>query len=271
MSTRPAVPEDHALFLRLMAELRLPPGEPLPERDTWVEQWMADTFFVERGGEVAGYAVVRILQGSAYVFHVVTDPAHRGRGVGREIMDACAARARAAGCTRWALNVKIDNAVAIRLYERCGMAIAFRSAGMKISWASVDRLPGEAGFAGRLAGPEEDAPLEAAFRVPRGRLSEARERLGRRVIRLVDKAHPAEARVGLASFDPTFPGAFPFAVARPSLARPLLDAIREHALPAFDHVRLVAEGDQELVAALVAVGGEVLLELFHMEGDVPAA
>ena len=66
-------------------------------------------------------------------------------------------------------------------------------------------------------------------------------------------------------------GAFPFAVARPSLARPLLEAIRGHALPEFDYVRLVAEDDAALVEALVAAGGEVLIELFHMEGDVPAA
>lgn len=270
MASRPAVPADYPLFTRLMAELRLPPGEPVPDLERWKAEWMSDTFFVEREGETAGYAVVRLLLGTAYVFHLVTDPAHRGRGVGRELMDECAARARAAGCARWGLNVKVDNEVAIRLYQRCGMKIAHRSAAMRIPWTGVDRLEGEPGFSGRLADSTEDEALETAFQITRGRLSQARS-TGRRVIRLLDPANPERAWVGLACFDPSFPGAFPFAVARPSLARPLLDAVREHALPQYDHVRLVAEGDPALVDALTAVGGEVVLELFHLEGEVPPA
>ena len=49
-------------------------------------------------------------------------PAHRGRGVGRELLRHAEERARSRGCCRLTLEVQEDNARALRLYERFGFA-----------------------------------------------------------------------------------------------------------------------------------------------------
>ncbi|HET9977892.1 MAG TPA: GNAT family N-acetyltransferase [Burkholderiaceae bacterium] len=45
---------------------------------------------------------------------------HRGRGLGERLLRACLAKAQAQGLTRIELQVRADNAAAIRLYERVG-------------------------------------------------------------------------------------------------------------------------------------------------------
>ncbi len=47
-------------------------------------------------------------------------PAHRGRGVGRLLLAAVEAGARALGCCKLTLEVRDDNATAQRLYAACG-------------------------------------------------------------------------------------------------------------------------------------------------------
>lgn len=45
---------------------------------------------------------------------------YRGRGIGKDLLAATLAHARGAGITRVELEVRVDNAIAIRLYERIG-------------------------------------------------------------------------------------------------------------------------------------------------------
>jgi RimJ/RimL family protein N-acetyltransferase len=47
-------------------------------------------------------------------------PAHRGRGIGGELLRACLAKARQKGITRVELEARVDNADALRLYEKHG-------------------------------------------------------------------------------------------------------------------------------------------------------
>lgn len=108
--------------------------------------------------------------------------------------------------------------------------------------------------------------MEDAFGLPRGTLSGSRQYPGRVVLRLVDVAAPGEPRVGVASFDPHFPGSFPFRVADPTYARALFEGIRPHALPRFFHVGLVVEDDDALARMLVEHGARVRLEIVHYEG-----
>ncbi len=49
--------------------------------------------------------------------------AHRGRGIGKALMQATLAAARERGYTRVELTVRADNARAKRLYESCGFAV----------------------------------------------------------------------------------------------------------------------------------------------------
>jgi ribosomal protein S18 acetylase RimI-like enzyme len=58
-------------------------------------------------------------------------PEFRGRGVGRALLAAAEARARARGCAKLTLEVREDNARARALYEQCGFR-DFELAGQRI-------------------------------------------------------------------------------------------------------------------------------------------
>ena len=47
-------------------------------------------------------------------------PPYRGQGIGRRLLQACLAKAKAKGITRVELEVRGDNAAAITLYEKSG-------------------------------------------------------------------------------------------------------------------------------------------------------
>lgn len=71
MRARDATPSDHAVFLELLHELRLPPDDPTPDAEAWEGEWMRSTFFVEDGGRVVGYGVTRVAGDVGLVLHVV--------------------------------------------------------------------------------------------------------------------------------------------------------------------------------------------------------
>lgn len=262
---RQAVPSDHDRFVALFAELAT--GDPVPDAARWQETMMPGTLFFEDGGEVVGYAWATPLSDVGYVRHVVVDPAHRGRRIGRAVLEEVAARFRAAGCRRWSLNVKPDNEPALRLYRSVGMREKYESKALALEWDVVAGLPAPSReVTARLLEPEEEAAIEDAFGLPRSTLTVSRRYPGRALLRLVDVAAPAEARVGVASFDPCFPGSFPFRVADPTFARALFEGMRPHALAKFSHVGLVVEDDAALVEMLVAHGAKVRLEIVHYEG-----
>jgi ribosomal protein S18 acetylase RimI-like enzyme len=265
---RRAVPADHDAYARLFPELGVP--DPTPDRAQWEAEQLAGTLFIDHAGAPVAYVYFGQLGDDAFVYNLVVDPACRGRGLGGVLMAAVADRLRAAGCRRWHLNVVVDNAPAIRLYERCGMAREHRSTALELAWEGVAALPREgAPVMARLVEPADDATLEVAFQVLRGRLENHRAR-GRVLLQLVDPARPEGPPLGLASFDPSWPGAFPFRVARPALAAPLLDALRAHARPSETSLRVVVERDAALIATLRDPGGAtVIFELVHMSGAVP--
>lgn len=64
--------------------------------------------------EVVGVAVLRLQPGEAEIVALATDPNHRHRGVGRELVVEMSRRARAAGCTLLRVRVpkREDAAVA---------------------------------------------------------------------------------------------------------------------------------------------------------------
>jgi ribosomal protein S18 acetylase RimI-like enzyme len=80
-------------------------------------------------GEVAGY--VRLsrpypISSSAHVLRIsgiAVDPAFQRRGVGRALMDAAAAEARARDARRLTLRVLAPNTAARTLYERSGYVV----------------------------------------------------------------------------------------------------------------------------------------------------
>lgn len=60
---------------------------------------------------------------SAWIYDISVDPARRGEGLGRGLLDALHDAARELGATSMALNVFGDNATAIRLYDSLGYTV----------------------------------------------------------------------------------------------------------------------------------------------------
>jgi len=82
----------------------------------------------DRDGEVIGYTYAGVegtdymsLRGPAGVLYdIVVDPAHRGRGVGRMLLDATLEALKTRGAPRVVLSTAERNPVAQRLFEHAG-------------------------------------------------------------------------------------------------------------------------------------------------------
>lgn len=76
-------------------------------------------------GAVGGYALVLLRRGSplARLYSIAVDPDARGRGIAAALMTACerAAAKRRAAAMR--LEVQVDNARALKLYDRLGYRV----------------------------------------------------------------------------------------------------------------------------------------------------
>lgn len=72
--------------------------------------------------QLLGAAVLFFRKGSgtARLYSIASDPAARGRGVGSALLDAAEATARRHRRRLLRLEVRTDNAAAIRLYEQAG-------------------------------------------------------------------------------------------------------------------------------------------------------
>jgi GNAT superfamily N-acetyltransferase len=264
LHARPATAEDFPSFARLYPELGT--GDPLPSETAWNTTQRPTTRIYELEGSVVAYAYFERMRELAYIRNIVVDPAHRGRGLGRELMRLLADELRAAGCTAWRLNVDPRNTAALRLYQRVGLRPRYRSFAVRFDWPAVDLLPADDLPLGTCPiDPLDDPALESTFDLPPGQLASLRAKPGRLNLRLHDPADPAAA-LGFASFDPAFPGAYPFRVVRPGLAPALLRALRPHA-PA-GTCMLVVEDDEPLYTRLLAVGAALRLEISHLRGDL---
>jgi ribosomal protein S18 acetylase RimI-like enzyme len=85
-----------------------------------------DTLVAELDGRVVGYAILRnatAMPSHAHVLEingVAVHPDATGRGVGRSVVEAAFAEATRRGARKVSLRVLGSNAVARRLYARCG-------------------------------------------------------------------------------------------------------------------------------------------------------
>ena len=107
----------------LPADVRTRLGPDLRER---VAGGAAAVLVALREGEAVGVAVCFVgystfRAGPVLNLHdLAVLPGARGGGVGRALLAAVEARARALGCCKVSLEVREDNALARRLYERVG-------------------------------------------------------------------------------------------------------------------------------------------------------
>ena len=75
---------------------------------------------LERGGRVAGYAIISIAAGEAHILNLCVDPAHRAHGYGEILLDEILGVAREAEVEQIFLEVRPSNETAIRLYRKKG-------------------------------------------------------------------------------------------------------------------------------------------------------
>jgi ribosomal protein S18 acetylase RimI-like enzyme len=266
---RPATPADHTAFERLFPELEV--EDPPVSLENFVRVMMPTTLIAVAGegapdaDRAVGYAYFQLIDGRAYVRHLVTAPEARRTGVGRALLAAIVERGHAAACTDWCLNVKRENTAAIALYERLGMTRAFDSKALRLEWARVQDVQNTRTTT-RSIEPEDDARVETALGLMKGQLAMARRAGDRVLLALFD----GEDVVAGAVFDPAFPGAYPFRAARPDLAFALLRALEPHARPNASFIKVVCEGQPAIADALIAAGATVVHDIVHMKAALPA-
>jgi GNAT superfamily N-acetyltransferase len=267
LTARPASEADYPTFVRLFPELEVP--DATPSIETFVTLIVPGAIVLCDGDTSVGYAWGRRRGDRFHVVHVIVDPAHRRRGVGRLLMETLARRARGAGFTRWMLNVKPENVGARVLYERCGMRVAHDAVSMRIAWGDVARLPHAGEVSTRQLTPADDARYEEALGAPRGEIASYRA-LGR-ITAGIETAGPSHIPLGFLGFEPTFPGVSPFYVRAPAHAHGLLESVRPHALPNLDYLFIFVEANPALESAFAAAGARPAMRLLRMEGDIPVA
>ena len=108
---------------------RLAAGAPLPDwvvrldRTAFGSAWKApaehEALWVIPEVAFARWACVPAA-GEAELLRTAVDPAHRGLGLGKRLLEACQLDLRAQGLTQFFLEVRVSNASAIRLYRSCG-------------------------------------------------------------------------------------------------------------------------------------------------------
>ena len=131
IEVRPARLEDDAALVRIDEQTWTPEVSPAPQPPAGTALLgervpPEDVLVAELDGAVAGYALlargfpvpahahVLVLNGLAVA------PEAGGRGVGRALVEAAVAEARRRGARKLTLRVLGPNAVARRLYARCG-------------------------------------------------------------------------------------------------------------------------------------------------------
>lgn len=113
-----------------MSEVRrLAPGEPLPDwvarldRTAFGAAWKAPSesealWFISTRA-FARWTLIPTA-GEAELLRIAVDPAHRGLGLGRELLAACQRALASEGMTHHFLEVRVSNRGAIALYRACG-------------------------------------------------------------------------------------------------------------------------------------------------------
>ena len=261
LSVRDATADDYPVFARLFPALGT--DDPVLTPSQFAARMLPTVLIVEEGGAPVGYTFWQVHGARAHVVHVVVDESARSRGAGRRLMEEVRRRVVGAGCSRWVLNVKQENAAAIRLYEKCGLVIEQEGWAMRTEWSQLASLPEAPGAVDPYTPePDEDAAIAARFGETPERLHILRNREGIVLLGLRE----AGVAVAFAAFDPALPGVYPVRLARVDLARPLFEALRAHATG--PSVLVFVEGDVALFEELRARGAEVRHAMYRM-GSAP--
>lgn len=265
---RRADASDHGAFCALFPELGVDDPTPSPER--FAAEIAPRMLLAERpAGRVVGYALYDVLEGLAYVRHLVTGHETRRSGIGRALLRAVADDAVARGATRWVLNVKPDNVAAIALYASLGFRPTYRVHAVHLAWQDALTAARAAPADVEISplGPGADGEVEAAMTLLPGHLGATRALGGRTMLVARDRASGAIA--GVSVYDPGFPSTYPFKASSPAVAFALLAATRPHAPADHDGVHMKLDDLEAVKDAVLAAGGRLRLEVVNLEAPLP--
>ena len=96
----------------------------------WSEQGFLDAISMEQNiflvaedaGEICGYIGMYQALDEGEITNVAVSPEKRNAGIGWKLMQAALETAKEQGISRVVLEVRVSNASAIHLYEKCGFA-----------------------------------------------------------------------------------------------------------------------------------------------------
>jgi ribosomal protein S18 acetylase RimI-like enzyme len=260
VTIRPARADDYAAYTRLFAELEIP--DPIASAEKFAQVLVPlMQMACAPDGAVVGFVSWRTYGTLVHVMQVAVDREIRGQRVGQRLLEHVRGAARAAGCERWYLNVKRDNAPALRLYERCGFRFELEAVATRLLWANVPQLATR----GSLVAAGEDAGVSTRYQLPLERLTMFRARPTTRMVALRDVAGSI---IGFAPFDVVFSGCAAFCADRPELAASLLAEMRTQADLQGDFVRVTIEGNRSLADAVMGLGAELIFEILRLSADL---
>lgn len=96
----------------------------------------------EEAGQVVGNAVLLHRRNStqARIYSLIVHPDCQGRGIARTLLDSVECAAMARGCRALCLEVRADNAPALRLYQKAGFQVVRQITGYYQDHATALRL-----------------------------------------------------------------------------------------------------------------------------------
>lgn len=140
MSVRAAVAGDAAALSALHgASFR--EGWTRDDFTTWLARAEAICVVADEEGEVVAFGLALASGSDAELLTIATEPALRGRGLGRKIMHGLQVEARSRGLERWVLEVARNNLPALGLYKSEGFVeIGVRKAYYPDETGRIDAL-----------------------------------------------------------------------------------------------------------------------------------
>ncbi|HVZ30564.1 MAG TPA: ribosomal protein S18-alanine N-acetyltransferase [Asticcacaulis sp.] len=98
---------------------------------------------LEQDGVLTSFILLTVVADEGEILTFATDPAVQGRGLATDLLAAVMTNLREDGVSQISLEVAVDNAAALRLYEKAG----FVSVGLRKAYYS---RPGKAPVDGRI-------------------------------------------------------------------------------------------------------------------------
>ncbi len=238
--------------------------QPPPNEADWNARYLEHiVFLVDDRDDIAGYALCVPYGSRGDIRHIMVTPAWRGKGIGRQLMDAVRTRLHAAGCLDWRLEVRGENETAIALYRKAGMEVLHVLVTLRMTREQA------ACFGATRSGtlhvvevdPRDDLALEAHFDLGQGYLARCRQVPSSFVWRIGNDTL-AHYRIELA---PELSLLFPLRTASADHAEHVIAAAVDAGMQR--ELELLVVGD-DAAAPLVTAGATTMERMLEMGGPI---